>query len=527
MRGIREESKMIKAKDGIVKCAAAFVLVVVAFCGMMPKALGEDRAALKGEVQQLYKETRAFRELFQKSVKLVLPSVVSITTERKVRMRNVPQIPFPFRRPFSPRNDQERNLPGRQPDLKVSGLGSGFVIDPSGYIVTNCHVVEGLEAKDIKVVFGNGKEYVPTKVWRDEKTDIAVVKIDAKNLPALEWGEARTLAAGEWVLAIGSPLGFGNTATSGIVSATSTKNRWFAGGRPHDFAIIREKTGYAIEDYIQTEAAINPGNSGGPLVRLTGEVVGINTAIVSPSRVSAGLGFAVPEKIARSVVRELIQHGKVVRGHLGVLIISSNELTDQAAMRLFRKHNADEVREEYHLLKTDKGVLVASLVPGAPAEKAGIEVGDLIIAVDNTPTLDADVLKSIIADKRPGTRVTVTLRRKGREKKIEVTLGEQPTVAVAALTQGEAGLSVQTLTPDVAAFLGYDKNLKGVVVTGITRGSPADKAGLQLRDVIQRVNKTPVPDKRAFQGAMRAAGGKGVSLDVKRGKQDMLILLKP
>jgi len=494
---------------------------------MAPRALGDDRAALKGEVQRLYKETRAFRELFQKSVKLVTPSVVSITTERKVKIGTVPRIPFPFRSPFSPWDDREKDFPGRQPDLKVSGLGSGFVIDPSGYIVTNCHVVEGMEAKDIKVVFANGKEYVPTKVWRDEKTDIAVVKIDAKNLPALEWGESRKLQVGEWVLAIGSPLGFGNTVTSGIVSATSTKNRWFAGGQPHDFAIIRQKTGYAIEDYIQTEAAINPGNSGGPLVTLTGKVVGINTAIVSPSRASAGLGFAVPEKIARSVVRELIQHGKVVRGHLGVMIISNKELTDESAMQLFRQHNADEVREKFHLLKGDKGALVADLVPGAPAEKAGIEVGDLIVAVDKTPTPDADVLKRIIAEKRPGTRVTVTVRRKGREKKIEVTLGEQPTVAVAELTQGEAGLSVETLTPDVAAFLGYDKKLKGVVVTGITSDSPADKAGVQLRDVILRVNKTPVPNKQAFQRAMRMAGGKVVSLDVKRGKRDMLILLKP
>ncbi|MFH1604892.1 MAG: PDZ domain-containing protein, partial [Pseudomonadota bacterium] len=377
-------------------------------------------------------------------------------------------------------------------------------------------------------VFSNGKEYPATDVWRDENTEVAVIKIDAQNLPALEWGDSKSLKVGEWALAIGSPMEFGNTVTSGIVSATSTKDRWFAGGKAHDFGMIRQKTGYAIEDYIQTEAAINPGNSGGPLVTLTGKVVGINTLIVSSSRTSAGLGFAVPEKIAQSVVTQLIRNGKVVRGHLGVMIISAEELNDEVAMRLFRRRNADDLREEYHILKDDKGVLVAELVPDGPAEKAGFKVGDMILRIDDTDTGDPDVLKKIISAKRPDAKVTVTLRRKGREQKIEVVLGEQPVTAVAAAAmQGEAGLTVETLTPDVAEFLGYDKDLKGVVVTGITRGSPADQAELQLRDVIEQVNNRAVADADAFSRAMREARGKRVALQVKRGKRDMLIFLKP
>ena len=503
----------------------AALVIAALLCALATPASAGDRAALKREVEQLYKETHAFRALFQKSVELVMPSVVSITTERSVRGLSMQEMPFPFRGPFQ--GDPRERAPQREQEYKMPGLGSGFVVSPDGYIVTNFHVVEKVKAKDIKVAFSNGKEYAVTDVWRDENTEIAVIKIDAKNLPALEWGNSKDLQIGEWVLAIGSPLGFGNTVTTGIVSAITTKDRVFAGGKAHDFGMIRQKTGYAIEDYIQTEAAINPGNSGGPLVTLTGKVIGINTLIVSPTRSSAGLGFSVPEKIAHPVVNQLIRHGKVVRGHLGVMIISNEELTDQAAMQLFQQRTADDLRKEYHILKDDKGVLVAQLVPEAPAERDGLEVGDLITQIDNTPTPDADTLKGLISAQRPDTAVTIILRRKGREKKIKVTLGEQPTTAVAATGQDASGVSVESLTPEVAEFLGYDKELKGVVVTGITRESAAAQAGLQLRDVIVKVNNKPVENKAAFAQAMRATRGKPAALEVKRDQRDLLILLKP
>ena len=517
------------AKKHRIGIGAVIMLLLVAAAfpgGITRSALAEDRAQLKKDVERLYKQTRGFQELFQKSIELIMPSVVSISTTRIVKQ---PQ--FDFRRDFGP--DQFFPFPtprGRTPGRrkrKTTGLGSGFVIAADGYIVTNHHVVADVKAEDIKVIFNDGKTYTAEKVMRDPNTEVAVVKIDAKGLLPLEWGDSKGLKAGAWVIAVGSPLGLGNTATTGIVSATSTKNRVVAEGERHDLTIIRGKdgkrSGYAIEDYIQTDAAINLGNSGGPLVTLTGKVVGLNTLIVSPTRASAGLGFAVPEKIARSVVEQLIKRGRVIRGHLGVRIISASDLNDEAAWQAFEMHNADEVRNAYRIRKNEEGVLVAEVLPGAPAEKAGIQVGDLIKAVGDTPTRDSDMLRGLIAALPPGKKVTVTLQRKGRKKTIKVSLGEQPATVTAATEVGEAhslaklGLTVQTLTAGVAEGLGYPASLKGVVVTEVTPGSPAERAGLQANDVILAVGRKSVTNVKEFQEAIGSIGRKGVALRVRRG----------
>ena len=516
--------------------ATVFLLLASVAGTALRDASAGDRAQLKREVQRLHRETQGFQDLFRKSIELVMPSVVSISTTRTVRAPALGgrgfEMPMPTPNPFSP-FERRRPSPPSTREYKTPGLGSGFVIRADGYIVTNYHVVEDTKAEDIKVIFNDGREFTAENVTRDANTEVAVIKIAAKGLLPLDWGDSRKLRAGDWVIAIGSPLGFGSTATTGIVSATSTKDRVIAAGERHDLAVIRRRTGYAIEDYVQTDAAINPGNSGGPLVTLTGEVVGINTLIVSSTRTSAGLGFAVPQKIAQKVVNELISRGRVVRGHLGVSIIAPADINDKAAWELFQMRNADEVLNTYRIRKDDKGTLVASLLSAAPAEKAGIEVGDLITAVGNTPVPDTDTLRQIIAARQPGTKLTITVMRKGREKKISVLLGEQPAASVAeaaagnTFNQADLGATVQTLTPDVAAALGYERALPGVVVTDVDPNSAAARAGLQVNDVIQNVNRTPVRNVKEFEAAMRALDKKGAALRVKRGDTTQYLSVSP
>ncbi len=492
-------------------------------CGAADRAkLMAERAELKEEIARLNERTQDFQTLFEKSIELVMPSVVSITTTREVR-RAMPEMPFEL----PPGFPQPRMRP--EAPRQRTGLGSGFVVREDGYIVTNYHVVEDIEPGDIKVIFRDGSEHTPTKVFRDMNTEVAVLKLDADGLIPLEWGSSRDLKVGQWAIAIGSPLGLGNTVTAGIISATSTKDRFFMGGEAGDLGVIRRRTGYAIEDYIQTDAAINPGNSGGPLITLEGRVVGLNTLIISPSGSSAGLGFAVPEKIARPVVEVLVDEGRVVRGHLGVQILDVADLTDRAAQGQFDMGSAEEVLDEYNLEPDARGALVAGVLPGTPAEEAGLRVGDLITAVDDTSTPNTDVLRAVIARNRPGTEVTVTVRRKGREERIEVTLGEQPTEAqpVQVATAAALGMRVQTLTSELARRLGYDEDTEGVIVNAIERNSPAAQAGIEPMDVIQRVNRTPVKNVDQFRQAVAEAGEDGVALLIKRGDETFFRSVKP
>jgi len=297
----------MKRRIGQLLVLVAFVTAQAAWVGTASAQDG-NRAKLKRELEVLYEKSQDFQELYHKAIEYVLPSVVSISTTRTVRAPRI-EIPFDLPDEMFPFRFKRRFSPGPR-EFKTTGLGSGFVIDAAkGYIVTNYHVVEDTKDEDIKVQLYDGREFTAKKVMRDLNTEVAVIQIEADNLVALEWGDSQKLKVGEWVIAVGAPLGFGNTATTGIVSATSTRQRYIAAGKRFDFTPIRERSPYAIEDYIQTDAAINPGNSGGPLVTLRGKVVGVNTLIVSPTRSSAGLGFAVPQKIAQPVVQQLIARG--------------------------------------------------------------------------------------------------------------------------------------------------------------------------------------------------------------------------
>ena len=392
----------------------------------------------------------------------------------------------PFERFFGP-------LPRRP--FKQRSLGSGFIINRDGYILTNNHVVEN--ADEIVVWLENEKEYKAKIVGRDAKTDLAVIKIDdAPNLSPVTLGNSDDLRVGEWVMAIGNPFGLDHTVTAGIVSA---KGRYIGQGN--------------YDNFIQTDAAINPGNSGGPLINLKGEVVGINSAIFSRAGGNIGIGFAIPVNIAKELLPELEAKGKVTRGWLGVLI---QKVTPEIADSLG--------------LKEAKGALVADVVKEGPAEEAGVKVGDVIVEFDGHAVKDSTELPMLVA--RTGVGKTVgmkVLREKGAES-LTVTIGElkEEEEAVATGKEEGFGLTVQPLTPDIAENLGLPTDTKGVVVSGIESGSAADDAGLHRGDVILEVNREPVKDLASYRKALKGmAKGKSVLFLVRRGENTIFLALKP
>jgi serine protease Do len=362
----------------------------------------------------------------------------------------------PFERFFGPFGDDD--APSRE--FRQRSLGSGFLIDKEGFIVTNNHVVEG--ADEIQVRLTNGDEFDAELVGRDPKTDLALIRIDQSgDLEPLPWGDSETLEVGQWVVAIGSPFGLEQTVTAGIVSA---KGRVIGAG-PYD-------------DFIQTDASINPGNSGGPLLDLDGRVVGINTAIVASGQ---GIGFAIPINLARNIVEQLKETGEVSRGWLGVGIQDLNE----------------ELKGYYDVSR-DEGVLVTEIYEGQPAAEAGIKPGDVIISVDGEPVADARGLSSLIAGLEVGKKTRIKLVRDGKEKTLTVTLGrrsegEQVVTGGAPdkESSGELGLGLADLTPQLAERLGYDKTT-GVVVSRVEPGSKAEDAGFMRGDLILEMNRKPM-----------------------------------
>jgi serine protease Do len=518
--------------------------VLAAACFGAPAAQ-PDRQQLARELQELNNQAKPFTQLFQKVIDVVAPSVVSVTTVRTVKMSQQSPLddfnpfgPFgPFGTPDRDGKTPRRNAPQpRDREFKSPGLGSGFVVDAkNGWVVTNNHVVADVKAEDVKVIFGDGREVVAEKVFADPRTDVAVIKIKPENLVEIAWAGPDEIQRGEWVIAIGSPMGFGSTFTAGIVSAPSTRNRILGGGRLRDLHANQDP--YAIEDYIQTDAAINPGNSGGPLVNLSGKVIGINTLIVTPSMANAGLGFAVPVRLARPTVDTLIATGRVVRGHLGVQIASPADIDDQAAWDLFRLRNSDEVLNKFRLKKDDKGVIVVDVKPNGPADKAGLKQGDLILSVNKTPTPDTESLRGVVAKAAPNSSVDLLIMREGREKTLTAKLGEQPTgTEVAWADKGrdkssgvsaEVGLTVQTLTPDIAEGLGLPQDLKGVIVVDVAADGPAGQAGIEANDVITRVGKQEVKSLAEFQDAMKKVPPQGVVFLLRRGGESKFVSVKP
>ena len=431
---------------------------------------------------------------FSNLAEKVRPGVVNIQVVKKVK-----SVDFGFRgNPFGEQNPfgdffgpfSEGTPPSRE--YKQQGVGSGFVISQDGYILTNNHVVE--DADQIKVKLSNGKEYEGKVVGRDPKTDLAVVKIErASDLHPLKLGNSEDLKVGSWVVAIGSPFGLEQTVTAGIVSA---KGRVIGSG-PYD-------------NFIQTDASINPGNSGGPLVNMSGEVVGINTAIIPNGQ---GIGFAIAINTAKEIVPQLEEKGHVTRGWMGVSI---QEVTPALAKSFD--------------LKEKQGALVAQVVSGGPAEKGGIEQGDVILGFDGKEIVESKDLPRIVASTPVGKTVTVKLLRNGKVVDRQLKVGEmEEKVDISKLPSSHKtlGIVVQNLTPEIAKELGVKRDA-GIVVTQVEPGSPAANAGIETGDVIQQVNRKPVKNVEDFvQKVERTTDKDNVLLLIQRGQNRLFAALTP
>jgi serine protease Do len=408
---------------------------------------------------------------FAPMVKKVTPSVVKVYVTAKVK--NVAQeMPKGFgnnpwlRRFFGDDFDMEQFGHGRgMPQPKQHGLGSGVVVTDDGYLLTNNHVVEN--ADEVKVALNDGREFTAKVVGKDPKSDIAVLKIDAKNLPAIEIADSDKIEVGDVVLAVGNPFGVGQTVTTGIISATGRGN-----------------LGLDYEDMIQTDAAINPGNSGGALVDADGRLIGINTAIISRSGGNQGIGFAVPANLARSVMESLIKDGRVVRGFLGVNI---QDMTPTLA-------------KEFGLDET-QGALVGGVTPKSPAEKAGLKSGDVIVAFDGKTVRDGRHLKLQVAQTRPGATVPVKVIRDGKEKTLDLTVKELPGSEVASKSRDANsdessdalnGVAVSDIDAAARQQFKLAEDVKGAIITDVKRDSASYEAGLRPGDVIQEINRKPV-----------------------------------
>lgn len=423
-------------------------------------------------------------------VERVSPAVVNIDTLRTEVYRS-PFAPFfedPFFRYFfgdSPQS-QERRVP-------VKGLGTGFVFRSDGYILTNNHVVEG--AEEIQVTFKDGKKFSGKVVGKDSMTDIAVVKIDASNLPTITLGDSDAARVGEFVIAIGNPYGLSHTVTIGVLSAK---------GRP----ISAGDSGREYENFLQTDAAINPGNSGGPLLNLKGEVIGINTAILPYAQ---GIGFAVPINMAKSILDQLISKGRVTRAWLGVYI---QEVTQ-------------EIAEKFGL-EQNQGALVADIAPNSPAERAGLSRGDIILRIDGKEIQGVAELQKTVRSYHPGDRVTVEVWRDKKTITFEVTLGElqEETIETPAALAVTLGIEVRDITPDLVNQYAL-KRTSGVVIVGIDAGGPADQTGLRPGDVILEINRRKIRSLDDWEGVLSTVQpGETVLLLIDRGGRTYFVPLR-
>jgi serine protease Do len=421
------------------------------------------------------------------------PTVVNISTESKPEPASSSESLQPQDNPLEIPPEERFGLPHG-----VKSLGSGFIINKAGYILTNDHVVE--DADKIQVSLTDGRNFIAKVIGRDSKTDVALLKIDAAGpLPAAPLGDSSQLKVGEWVMAIGNPFGFDHSVTAGIVSA---KTRFIPG---------------SFNDYIQTDASINPGNSGGPLINLQGAVIGVNSAIYTRTGSSMGIGFAIPINLVKEEIQELHTTGKVTRGWLGVYI-------QKVTPALSESLGLDEPR----------GALVADVLKDSPAMAAGIKRGDVIVAYNNQPIKESQQLPLMVGETPIGTKVMVKLIRNRATRQVEVTITPSREEEIEKTMSREEqtpsmhsalGLDVQNITPQLAHQLGVNGN-GGVVITQVQPGSSADGAGLRQRDIILEVDRQPVKDVHSYEQAVAKSANKPVLLLIERGGSTLYVPLK-
>jgi len=412
----------------------------------------------------------------------VLPSVVNIATESHVRVQDNPLFQDPFFRRFFGMPDMPR-------ERKTQALGSGVIVDAKhGYVLTNNHVVD--KADEITVTLKDGRSLNAKLVGKDPETDVAVVQIKADHLTAVPLADSDRLRVGDFVVAIGNPFGLGQTVTSGIVSALG-------------------RTGLGIEgyeDFIQTDASINPGNSGGALVNLHGELVGINTAILAPGGGNVGIGFAIPVNMAQQIMTQLVEHGEVRRGRLGVLV---QDLTPDLAKAFD--------------IKQTQGAVIAKVVKDSPAEKAGLKAGDVVVDVNGKPVMTSSELRNSIGLLRVGETVTLDVIRDGESRTIKVAIAEPVKVKLEGKEvnprfRGAVFGNIEEDNPDYG-------HIAGVAVLDVTPGSPAWAAGLHKGDVVVSVNRKPVTNLEAFRKDAQDSS-RGLLLNIRRGNGALFILIQ-
>jgi Do/DeqQ family serine protease len=442
----------------------------------------------------------AAQNSYAEVVSQVAPAVVTIRSERRVRAAE--QFPFiddPFFRDFF--GDRFRNAQPRSQERLQRGLGSGVIVSADGYIVTNHHVIDG--AEEIKVELNDNRSFAARVIGSDPPSDLAVLKIETKGLPVLPLGDSDRVRVGDIVLAVGNPLGVGQTVTMGIISAKGRQTGLSDG---------------SFEDFLQTDAPINQGNSGGALVNTNGELIGINSQILSPSGGNIGLGFAVPANMAKNAMDQLIKSGKVRRGMIGVTI---QPVTSDLASSLG--------------LSDARGALVSSVQAGSPADRAGIRRGDVIVAFNGSPVTDSNSLRNQVARTQPGTDVTLTISRDNREQQVRVSLGELPAERMTASSEGSSdgndtgklGIRVEPLTPALADRLNLRGGAQGLVVTDVDPVGPAANAGIRENDVIEEVNRQPVRSVADLQSAIQRSGSKPSLLLINRGGNSLFLTVRP
>jgi len=449
-----------------------------------------------------YAQLGATESPFVGVVDEVLPAVVSVDTKRTIR-RSTDPFREMFRDFFGERRyrdyfgDEERYR-----EYEVPGSASGFIFDADGHILTNNHVVNG--ADEIEITLSDGREYAAAIVGQDPSTDIAVIRIEGAertSLPSVELGDSDAIRVGDWAIAIGNPLELAGTVTVGVISAVGRVDLNIRGGTP------------LYQDFIQTDASINFGNSGGPLVNIDGEVVGVNTAI-NPG--ATGIGFAIPINIARNVAESLISEGKVVRGYLGVI---PQEITPDLA----------EARD----LGTTKGIMIASVERGTPADDAGLEPGDVVVKFAGVRIIDVPQFRRVVAGVAPDEEIEIEILRDGRERTLRAELAERPDTFAAEEPEPERpsewfGINVVDVDDPVSRELDVEAD-EGVLVIGVESGSPAADGGLAVGDVIVKIGSEEIGNLADYRRIMKDVeeSDRAFDLMVKRGTHTYFVAIKP